>query len=500
MKFRAQRRWFGRAAALPLRQTAWAAALAALLGVAVGAGAPEPAWSQFSSGGYSRPSGGFKSYSAPIRRPPVSSSGGYVRRAPSGSIFSGSSPGDRAMSRGTSSRALRDFQASQRPPDTYVRRPPAGDYGGGWGGGSWGPSVSTRRPPIWGDWWGSPTARRGFPGSGILTTIALWTALNALSSPGQAEYINANRNDPVYREWRREAEQRAAQDPEVATKLRELDRRLAQLEGTPAGQQARPPATAPAAPAAGSGAIWAIVIVGGGVLLLLWLWWRRTAAPAAPDAADRAGEPGLGGSAAMRLRVGMTLPVDPTPFVLASGLTKIEAPQESGLISIETVGLLRYGDVLLHRLYLPGGRAFFQLHFGPEGTPDECRYFSVHDEVNPADAQEWAFWLDPAQGVIGWPSFQTKDGKVYERVWAPGHSRVEPRDIEETQQHLDRVEQRRMHIMLYGAPTGAAPPAPATEYILVGAIEVAGQAWVEIAAGIDINPATLNLPGVPLAA
>jgi hypothetical protein len=49
--------------------------------------------------------------------------------------------------------------------------------------------------------------------------------------------------------------------------------------------------------------------------------------------------------------------------------------------------------------------------------------------------------------------------------------------------------------MLYGAP-----PAPATEYILVCAIETRGQAWVQIDAGIDINPAALNLPHLPLAA
>jgi hypothetical protein len=54
--------------------------------------------------------------------------------------------------------------------------------------------------------------------------------------------------------------------------------------------------------------------------------------------------------------------------------------------------------------------------------------------------------------------------------------------------------------MMYGAPTGGAPAAPATEYILVSAIEAGGQACVQIDAGIDINPAALNLPDIPLAA
>ena len=52
--------------------------------------------------------------------------------------------------------------------------------------------------------------------------------------------------------------------------------------------------------------------------------------------------------------------------------------------------------------------------------------------------------------------------------------------------------------MLYGAPTGAAAPAPQTEYILVSTVEAGGQAWVEIHAGIDINPAALQLPAVAL--
>jgi len=240
--------------------------------------------------------------------------------------------------------------------------------------------------------------------------------------------------------------------------------------------------------------VWGILFVVGGVVVLFWLWRRRAASPLPRSGAT----PGLGGSAESRFRVGMVLPVDPAPFLLAKGLTKVAPPDESGMVSIETVGLLRDGDVLLHRLYLPGGKAFFQLHLGPDGQPDECRYFTVLDEVNPADPQEWGFWLDPGEGLIGWPTFQTKDAKVYRRVWGPGQTRTPPRRIEETRQFVDHTEQRQMQSMLYGAPSGGTPPAPETEYILVNAVEATGQAWVEIDAGIDINPAALTLPRVPL--
>jgi hypothetical protein len=320
--------------------------------------------------------------------------------------------------------------------------------------------------------------------------VALWAALNSLSSPNSVQYFHNYQNDPGYMQWRREADREAGHNPVVAAKLDQLDAQLAQIEGQP-----RNPAAASPAPRGGSGFIWPVIFIGIVILLLLWLWRRRIAQPATAAAV-----PGLTGSAATRFRVGMTMPVDPSPFLLAAGLTKVQPLEGSGMISVEVVGLLREGSVLLHRLYLPGGKAFFQLHLGADGQPDECRYFSRLDEVTPADSQEWGLWLDPAEGMIGWPSFQTKDGKMYGRVWAPGNSRVPPRKMEETLQYVDHVEQRQLQMMLYGGPTGGTPPAPQTEYILVSAIEATGQAWVEIDAGIDINPAGLTLPSVPLAA
>ncbi|HEX2150522.1 MAG TPA: hypothetical protein VHG31_00830, partial [Stellaceae bacterium] len=72
---------------------------------------PDPAWGQYRSGGYSRPSIGSGSFST--RRPSIGGSGGYRRPSSSAPVFGGSSPGDRAMSRGLSSEALRNYRASQ---------------------------------------------------------------------------------------------------------------------------------------------------------------------------------------------------------------------------------------------------------------------------------------------------------------------------------------------------------------------------------------------------
>ncbi len=95
--------------------------------------------------------------------------------------------------------------------------------------------------------------------------------------------------------------------------------------------------------------------------------------------------------------------------------------------------------------------------------------------------------------MIGWPEFQTKNGKLYARLWAPGDGPVPPRLMVERIESLEGTREVQSRAMLYAAPTGIAAPGPETEYILVSAQQDGGRAWVEIRAGIDINPASLSL-------
>jgi hypothetical protein len=436
------------------------------------------------SGGYSRPGGGSSSrgYVAPARRPSVGGAFG------SGSAWGG----DRSISRQTSSEALQNYRASQQSSSpafqTPSRRPSSDPIGAGWG-----IPPTQRRPDATGlpRTYSAPAYGASGAGSGFWSTAMLWTLLNSLSSPGNAAFFRDNQGDPRYAQWRAEAERAAQRDPEVAQKLADLDRALAQA---PNARQTA--AAANISDNEGSaGLVLAGILLGGTALVLFWL--RRHATGRSGGAAGAS--PGHTGSTTSRFRVGMTLPMDPAPFLLAAGLTKVTPPPGGGsLISVEALGLVRDGAASLYRLYLPARASFFQLHLGPDGAPDECRYFSTLDQVAPASEQEWGFWLDPSDGMIGWPEFQTKDGKVYSRAWAPGNHRVSPRQQDETLQDVGGTTRRRIQAMLYGAPTSAAPPAPAAEYVLVSAIEQAGQAWVEICAGIDINAASLSLPAVPL--
>jgi len=425
------------------------------LGVALAllANATAPSWSQSSSGGYTRPS---TSYAAPLRRPSVGS-GGYGAPMYSGGAYAGSAA-DRALSRRAAEQSLSHYRADLRASQAPVRRPPPQNDGGY----ATGP---TRRPPYYGE-----------PSTALSTAwnvATAWALLSALSAPNRATYFQNYRDDPGYRAWRQQAEMAAQHDPTVAADLRNLDAQIAQ------------PARPVSSESGNGGFVLIVVLLGGVVLVLLWLRRRRPLPATAPPPVPS------------RFRVGMVIPADPTPFLLAAGTTKIRPPEGGGTLSVEAVGTLQSGAVLLHRLYLPGG-PFFQTHLGADGALDECRYFSQIDEVTPASAQEWAFWLDPAEGTIGWPAFQTKDGKTYGRVWSEGSTRIQPIAFDETITRTSGVARRRHQAMLYGAATGGAPPAPSTEYVLVAAVEEAGGAYVVIHAGIDINPAALDLAAVPL--
>lgn len=450
---------------------------------------PLPAEARTSSGGYSRPSIRTPSISprAPslgdgYRRPSLG--GGSTWRAPS-------SPGDLGISRRGSAEALRRF----RTPQPEAAAPPPMRT----------PEIA-RRQPSYGGWslpsYAAGSARRSF---GLWDGVFLWFLLDTLTRPGHAEFFHDNQNDPGYRQWRAEADRRADDDPALRARLAQLDRELQTREGTQRDPGTLPPDVtrdqALADSEQGSGVSLLPIVIGGGALFVLWLWRRRSARREGPNAVGTASgilrrkmanEP----YTPQRFRVGMTITLDPTPFLLAQGVTKVTAPQASGgdiLIGVEAIGTLSGSGDPQTRLYLPGNAGFFQLHLAPTGEPDECRFFTLIDEVSPATEEEWAFWLGETDGMIGWGEFETKDGKRYDRVWSPGPPRVPPVRWHESRDAVDAMHVATHDAMLYAAPTGAAEPAPQVEYILVAAIEEAGQARVEIRAGIDVNPAALSL-------
>ena len=523
-------------AAAPVWQAAtpWLPPTAAGLVVA---GAASDAWARAgggrSSGGYSRPSVRTPSFSAPSRPAPrtPSTSGGYARpSAPSSTPFFSGAPsaGDQSVSRQRAADALRQQQATEqrrqealRPAPQQPSRPAPSSSGGGgswFGGGGRTPSYAAR-PPAAG-WfgqqgWAPPAYAAAAPRSfGIWDGLFLWFMLDNLTRPGTTDWFRSHRTDPGVQQWRQQADALAQDNADLRRKLAELDQRAPPGAAPDTGWVEVPPGIPPEIATADTGKQRTPSTEGGGMglfgitfsLLLIggagWLAWRATRQ-------TTTGTPGMNKlqtAAAMarnvvsptaykarNFRVGMVLTADLSPFILAAGATRVTPPAASaeGRMSVAAVGRPDMGSFV--RLHLDDRRGMFQLHLDANGQPDECRYFSLFDEVTPADAGEWDVWLNPQDGLIGWPEFQTKEGKLYQRVWSPGTARVAPVAITEEITTAEGTEQVQQQAMLYGAPTGLAAPAPTTEYVLVTAVQRQSQAWVELRAGIDINPATLEL-------
>lgn len=473
-----------------------------------------------SSGGYSRPSTRTPSFSpsSSYRRP--STSGGYSR--PSTPVYiprqaPAQSGADRAMQRrgaqdaldlfrgrsgGSSSGADRGGITVPQGPLVRERTPSTRSQ----------PSYGYREAPAGaGGGWQPPAFAQGGR-FGAWDAMLLWFLLDTLNRPGHARAFHDNQADPGVQAWRQEADRRAADDPALKAKLDELDRQTAALSTEPR-QPGRLPADIARTDAdsgGGFGGILVIVVLLAAAGFITWRFFRRRSQPASTTAASKGADMGPIDTARGMLRrkldgkpyqpsyfrVGMTFPFDPTPFLMAAGQTKVTGPKATGgnnLVSVAAVGRIDAGDVEMQRLYLAGSDGWFQLWLGADGRPEECRWFQPIDEVHPADREEWGFWMDEREGMVGWPEFQTKDGVVYGRHWLPGDRRVEPREWTETIEDARGTTTRRVNAMLYSRPTGAAAPAPDAEYILVSVIEGGGEAYVEVAAGIDVNAASLTI-------
>lgn len=190
------------------------------------------------------------------------------------------------------------------------------------------------------------------------------------------------------------------------------------------------------------------------------------------------------------LGLGRAVAIDEAPFILIGGAIDIAHP--GGQCQVIGHGRVDVGGVTAHRYYLagPGGALAGMLQVVPD---QECRYFRPFDEVYPASEAEWAFWLDDADGYIGYPSFDAK-GTLYQRVWSPGATRIAPLRFQETMEKAGGggAGTAEHSAMLYARQV-ACPGGNTWEYLLLSAIEAAdGTAWVDLMLGIDLLPSAIT--------
>ncbi|MEI8396993.1 MAG: DUF2491 family protein [Rhodospirillaceae bacterium] len=188
------------------------------------------------------------------------------------------------------------------------------------------------------------------------------------------------------------------------------------------------------------------------------------------------------------LSLGRAVTLEEAPFILMDGA--LDMPYPGGQCLVIGHGTLAVGGVEAHRYYLsgPGGKLAGMLQVVAD---EECRWFRPFDEIYPASSAEWAFWLDEADGYIGYPEFDAK-GTLYQRAWNPGSTRIAPLQFSESVDRADGGHSIAEHSAMLYAREVNSPGGPLWTYLLVSAVEAAdGNAWVDLMLGVDLLPSTV---------
>jgi hypothetical protein len=209
------------------------------------------------------------------------------------------------------------------------------------------------------------------------------------------------------------------------------------------------------------------------------------------------------------LRFTAPVEISETDFTLA-GSSNLKIVYPKGYGTVTAYGTFQMGESTGYRFYLTfddGQVYILQVMVGKDGSVEERKLWMPFDEVFPADADGWAYWLSEQDGYIGFSVFDTKDGGRYSRSWENTGpetvvgmeenlqiTRIPPVQFQETI-YLDEngrsVEQVDYTAMLYGR--WVSEEDGIAEYLLVSAVEDREGAAVRMMVGLDIRPNNLKI-------
>jgi hypothetical protein len=193
-------------------------------------------------------------------------------------------------------------------------------------------------------------------------------------------------------------------------------------------------------------------------------------------------------------RLDATVRFDPTPFILAGGKLKMEAPE--GDFFVAAISEFSIAGVACRRFYIKNleDREYVLQMAGAKGKEDLTLYQTM-DEIFPGSEDEWDTWLNPETGLIGYIDFNTPDGDVYARALRNGgpqcvspvsyEERIEAKDVSMTIDHQEMYYEREIEIEGAGEPV--------YEYLCVAREEDDEGAQVRIMAGTDIDAHSLSV-------
>jgi len=185
------------------------------------------------------------------------------------------------------------------------------------------------------------------------------------------------------------------------------------------------------------------------------------------------------------LRLGGVVEFDRLAFRAIEDELQVIIPESSMII--EAYGSVDLGDgVTAHRFYDVEGQ-MLEVVTQASKNLEEIRFFVPFDSLYPASEDEWDFWLGE-DGLIGYPTFQTKDGIEYIRLWFQNSDdRVEPVELEENILTRDFEKESicvEYQCMSYGRYIGNTDK---VEYLQLSFEDTGNEASIELMLGIDLK-------------
>jgi hypothetical protein len=193
----------------------------------------------------------------------------------------------------------------------------------------------------------------------------------------------------------------------------------------------------------------------------------------------------------LNLRIGCVVEFDNSAFLAIEDSMQVVMP-ESAMV-IEAYGSIDFGGgVIAHRFYDADGQLLEIITQVGENI-EEVRFFVPFDSIYPESEEEWDFWIGD-DGLIGYPTFMTKEGTEYLRLWFQNsEDRVEPVDLEEniiTPVFNDTSVCVDYHCMSYGRYIANTDR---VEYLFVSFENTGNEASIELMLGVDISKTDIQV-------
>jgi hypothetical protein len=237
-----------------------------------------------------------------------------------------------------------------------------------------------------------------------------------------------------------------------------------------------------------------------------WVLFREIAKKNLTWGSSTVEKPRIDRDLPLGLRIGSLVSIMSVDAILAGDQLKIKMPTQD--LMVVAYGKFDVNPFKGHRFYLSAdsGELFtLQVVTNTKGEIDDCKLFSLHDEIITND---WDFWLNERDGYIGYSVFQLKpeDGGVtYFRAWdneleqvvieqnEEGNiTRIPPVELTETiygDPFAGEVRKVKLTSMLYGRDVTDS----VQEYMMVSVAEDKDGASIQIIIGLPLEPTSIKV-------